>query len=286
MRATFEALPLDKGSSFRFFEIDQSGGFDGHWHYHPELELKWVLDGVGQRMVGDHMEAFGPSDLILVGSNLSHCWRTAPDFTASSRAYVLQFPRQVISGRPELRAIEKMLGESSRGLSFHISGKETGRRLELAFDRLRGAKAGTWESYAFWLSLLGELTELPRTLLASEEFSPREPQDDRLAKVIDLIFESAERPMEEGLFAEACKLASMTPSAFSRFFKRHTGRTFSRFLNQARISRASRLLVESEQNVLAISLECGFGSLSHFNRVFAELKGDSPGQWRRKFRAA
>ena len=121
MRATFEALPLDKGSSFRFFEIDQAGGFDGHWHYHPELELKWVLDGVGQRMVGDHMEAFGPSDLILVGSNLSHCWRTAPDFTASSRAYVLQFPRQVISGRPELRAIEKMLGESSRGLSFQIS---------------------------------------------------------------------------------------------------------------------------------------------------------------------
>jgi len=100
MRATFEALPLDKEASLRFFEIDQTGGFDGHWHYHPELELKWVIDGVGQRMVGDHMEAFGPSDLILVGSNLSHCWRTAPDFTGSSRAFVLQFPRQAISGKP------------------------------------------------------------------------------------------------------------------------------------------------------------------------------------------
>jgi len=78
----------------------------------------------------------------------------------------------------------------------------------------------------------------------------------------------------------------MTPSAFSRFFKRHTGRTFSRFFNEAKVARASRLLVESAETVLSISLECGFGSLSHFNRTFEEIKGSSPGRWRKQFRAS
>ena len=79
VRASFEALTLDGTSTFRFIQIDREDGFDGHWHYHPEYELKWVREGVGQRMVGDHVESFGKDDFVLVGSNLPHCWRTHPN---------------------------------------------------------------------------------------------------------------------------------------------------------------------------------------------------------------
>jgi AraC-like DNA-binding protein/mannose-6-phosphate isomerase-like protein (cupin superfamily) len=285
MRATFEALPLHQEASFRFIEINQPDGFDGHWHYHPELELKWVLEGVGQRMVGDHMEPFGPSDLILVGSNLSHCWRTAPNFSGNSRAYVVQFPQDLISQRPEWFSVQQMIDDSSRGVSFKLIRK-TRKKLEAAFACLYSKKPGTLESFSAWVSILGELSILPRQFLASSGFQQKETEDDRLARAINLILDSADHPIGEPLFKKACREVEMTPSAFSRFFKRNTGRTFSHFLNEARISKASRLLVESEENVLSISLECGYGSLSHFNRVFAELKGESPGQWRRKFWAA
>ena len=237
-------------------------------------------------MVGDHMQSFGPSDLVLVGSNLSHCWRTAPDFSGHSRALLLQFPQDLLSQGPELSGIHKLLEDSQRGLCFQLRGSSVQDRLKKSFKKLGITESGTWESYSAWLSLLGELTEMPREYLASAGYNPKEPEDERLARVIDFIFESVEGSIDKAIFPMTCEIASMTPSAFSRFFKRHTGRTFSRFLNEARVARASRMLVESRETVLSIALECGFGSLSHFNRTFEVIKESSPGRWRKKFRAS
>ena len=151
---------------------------------------------------------------------------------------------------------------------------------------MKTAEQGSWSSYTCWIKLLGLLTELPKQILASEGYNLKKPVDDRLARVIDYIFEKVETQITPSLFDESSDLVSMTPAAFSRFFKRHTGRTFSRFVNEAKIARACRCLVESEETVLAISLECGFGSLSHFNRIFVDCKGCSPGRWRSKFKVS
>ncbi len=286
MRASFEALTLDGRSTYRFIQIDRGDGFDGHWHYHPEYELKWVREGVGQRMVGDHVESFGKDDFVLVGSNLPHCWRTAPEFTGSSQASLLQFPPDSLGTNPETKKIRDLLEQSRLGLRFDLSDKSNKERVRDAFDHLETAKQGSWSSYACWIELLGLLTELPGQSLASSGYNLKQPVDDRLARVIDYVFEKVETQINPTLFDESSELVSMTPAAFSRFFKRHTGRTFSRFVNEAKIARACRCLVESEETILAISLECGFGSLSHFNRIFMEYKECSPGRWRSKFKAA
>ena len=285
VRASFEALVLDGTSTYRFIQIDREDGFDGHWHYHPEYELKWVRQGVGQRMVGDHVESFRKDDLVLVGSNLPHCWRTAPEFTGSSQASLLQFPPDCLGTNPETKKIRDLLDQSRLGLRFDLSNKGNKERLEEAFDQMETTKQGSWTSYINWINLLGLLTELPCQVLASQSYNLKEPVDDRLARVIDYVFEKVETQIDPALFDESSNLVSMTPAAFSRFFKRHTGRTFSRFVNEAKIARACRCLVESEETILTISLECGFGSLSHFNRIFMEYKGCSPGRWRAQFKA-
>ncbi len=286
MRASFEPLTLDGESSYRYIEIDREHGFDGHWHYHPEYEIKWVRDGAGQRMVGDHLESFGSNDLVLVGSNLPHCWRTDPEYRGRSRAKLLQFSPDCLGENPEMGKIRELLEKSKLGLRFNLSERGTIERVEEAFDQLKAASQGTWLSYACWIQLLGLLTELSKQPLATEGYALKEPVDDRLARVIDFIFEQVESQVSPSLFEHSSDLVSMTPAAFSRFFKRHTGRTFSHFVNEARIARACRSLVESEETILTVSLECGFGSLSHFNRVFVGHKGCSPGRWRARFKAA
>ena len=178
------------------------------------------------------------------------------------------------------------MDQSRLGLRFDLSNKGNKERVGEAFEKLETTEQGSWSSYTSWIELLGLLTEVPSQTLASQGYNLKEPVDDRLARVIDYVFEKVETQITPSLFDESSELVSMTPAAFSRFFKRHTGRTFSRFVNEAKIARACRCLVDSEETVLAISLECGFGSLSHFNRIFMENKGCSPGRWRSQFKAA
>jgi AraC-like DNA-binding protein len=78
-------------------------------------------------------------------------------------------------------------------------------------------------------------------------------------------------------------LAGMSPSAFSRFFKLHTGRNLSEYIIDQRLGYASRMLVDSTNSVAEISYACGFNNLSNFNRIFKKRKGCSPSEFRENY---
>ena len=44
------------------------------WHFHNECELTYIFNGHGQRYVGNNVETFTSDELVLLGSNLPHCW--------------------------------------------------------------------------------------------------------------------------------------------------------------------------------------------------------------------
>ncbi|MGN6420388.1 MAG: helix-turn-helix domain-containing protein, partial [Pseudobacter sp.] len=75
-------------------------------------------------------------------------------------------------------------------------------------------------------------------------------------------------------------IANMNKQAFCRYFKSRTQKTFVEFLNEVRISHACRLLTESSQPVADLAYDCGFNSITNFNRIFKEIKGISPRQFR------
>jgi AraC-like DNA-binding protein len=72
----------------------------------------------------------------------------------------------------------------------------------------------------------------------------------------------------------------MSPSAFSRFFKLHTGRNLTEYIIDIRLGAASRMLVDTSQSISEISFKCGFNNLSNFNRIFKKKKGCSPTEFR------
>jgi AraC-like DNA-binding protein len=74
----------------------------------------------------------------------------------------------------------------------------------------------------------------------------------------------------------------MSIPAFTRFFKKTTGRTFTSYLNELRISYACRMLIESDLSISEIAFKAGFRNLSNLNRRFLNLKRVSPKIYRQQ----
>lgn len=287
MRAQFEDVPWTEHESFlvRAYDLPR---FSVPWHFHPEIELTLIQEGSGDRCVGDHLENFKAGDLVLLGPNLPHYWHShASDEGARSRgsrarAIVIQLREDSLGKKfftlPETASWLRLLERSRRGLAFPSSivsavSHEMQQLLEQdGTQRLLGL-----------LAILQRLTEgLPRArLLASEHYFPDcdHRTAERMQKVHHFLYAHLAEPI--GL-DDVARAAGMSSAAFSRYCRRVTGRTLTRLLAELRVTQACKLLTETQQSISEVAFASGFQSISNFNRVFHDLKGENPMSFRRK----
>lgn len=284
VRARIEKLLPPDAASF-IYRIKREPSFGVFWHYHPEYQLTLVLRGRGKRFVGDDVSRFGPGDLVLTGPNLPHMWCSARERSSSQRpheAIIIQFPESIFGGRfldlPEMAAVRRLLEQSSQGIRFAdaVRGKVAPRMIRMG--RQRG------------LARLIELLEILRILsqspvdriLSSRIFAPAVgfADRDRIDSICRYVAENSTRPI---VLAQAAAAAHMSVPAFTRFFRKCTGKTFLEYLTELRVGAACRLLVETDRTVTEVCYAAGFGNLSNFNRRFRELKGVTPREFRRQY---
>ena len=106
----------------------------------------------------------------------------------------------------------------------------------------------------------------------------RKKEQDRIRKIYALV---DERYQAKITVEEVASLCNMTKPAFCRYFKIATGNTFISFLNQYRISQAKRLLLLGK-NISETCYECGFESLSYFNRTFKTITTENPSSFKKR----
>ena len=73
----------------------------------------------------------------------------------------------------------------------------------------------------------------------------------------------------------------LSQSHFMKYFKNTMGTSFIEYLNEYRLTMASRLLLSSDSSILAIAEEVGFENLSYFNRTFKKRFGQTPREYRK-----
>lgn len=249
-----------------------------YWHYHPEMELVYVKGGSGKRHIGSHLSYFHDGELVLIGSNLPHqgfANRLNGNETETVVQMVPDFLGQFFFSIPEMSMIRSMLDRSKRGLSFHGDTKNmVGEKIEALVN---------YNSFEKIVKLLEILHELSRstehTILNAEGFSIEiEKQDnDRINKVLNHVRENFQTQI--GL-TEMSELISMTVPSFCRYFKKLTGKTFTRFVNEYRLVHATKLLSEGQMSITEVCFESGFSNYSHFTKQFKEFSGKSPSNYR------
>lgn len=285
MQAVFEKISAS-GQSFVVRErVDAAFGF--RWHFHPEYELTYIAQSSGQRFAGDSIERYRDGDLVLLGPNLPHTWMSDDATNGTSRtnkhrAIYAQFPGDFAGAdffdKPELAGIARLLERAAQGLRFR--GKTQQRAARLMPELLAAS------GLSRLLKLLEILDLLARSksarALSSKTFAPSLKRHDerRIDAVCRYINEHFAQPIGQ---PDAARRTHLSVSAFSRFFKKSLGRTFSEYVNELRVGQACRLLIESDKSVAEIAFGSGFENLSNFNRRFRALKKISPREYRRKF---
>lgn len=255
-------------------------------HNHAVYELNFVEHAAGvRRIVGDSTEIIGDYDLVLITSaDLEHVWEQNECQSEDIREITVQFDFNMseddLMGRNPFESIRKMMNEAKKGLCFPLKAI---MKVYPMLDKLSSIKDGFYAVTQF-MSILYELSlcDGARTL-ATSSYAKITVEDDsrRILKVKNYINKNY---MDEIRLAMMADMAGMSPSAFSRFFKLHTGRNLIDYIIDIRLGYASRLLVDTPDSISKISFECGFNNLSNFNRIFKRKKGCSPSEFRENYR--
>ncbi len=281
MRALLERVALQPGESFacREFRLPR---FNSPWHFHPELELTLIEHSHGLRFVGDSLKRFEAGDLVLLGSNLPHHWNNPPEWRGTARSIVVQFRSDLLGPNwleiSELGAIKRLLARAGRGV--HFSGKAAAT----AAARMRAMTGLT--GFARLQLLLETLHGLASAAgaqpLASAGFAPvlNVEDESRLGRVIDYVNRMAAEGVQQ---RDAARRAGLSPAAFSRYFRKKMGHTFEAFVNEVRVGRICRALIEeSDRSVAEVAFAAGYNNLANFNRQFRRRTGLSPVAYRKK----
>lgn len=287
MKASLEHLSHADGAAIQLKKVVQSR-FDAPYHFHPAFELTLIISGEGKRFVGNQITDFHPGDLVLLGSNLPHCWQNhRTDWLAdeqnqeAAQALVVHFKYDFLGSsfieNESCSSIKHLLDRASAGLS--IQGPTQDR---VARDLLKLADLAPFPRLLSFLNILHALTLAGsdvQNIDSNEGGYVLSPIDlERINRVYAYVIANY---TQEVHLDEVAHLANMTETAFCRYFKKVTNKTFVALVTEFRIKHACQMLRTSAKPMVEICFESGFGNVSHFNKQFKIWMNVPPLQYRK-----
>lgn len=285
MKAIFQKVPVPSETSFAVQQF-RSPYFDIPWHFHPECELVLVTEGTGKRFVGDHISHFSPGNLVLLGSNLPHWYRSDAayydhDPVLQAASLVIQFhpnfPGHSFFELPEATNIKKLLKKSAMGVEILGDTRKRIITLMTAISRLEGM-----ERLLHLLSILHIIASSGETRVLSNPGTTAVniKDSERINKIYEYVMSNFTRPIQ---LSEISARLNMCSSTFCRYFKNRTRKNFTYFLNEIRIGHACKLLIEGDYSVTEICFMSGYNNVAFFNRQFKTFKGKTPKEFRKEY---
>ena len=285
-RGALEVVVPRGDESIRWLEHGYPSAL-ARWHYHPEIEIHLIRESRGYMMAGDGMVSFSPGQVSLLGSNVPHNWIS--DLTAGTVISHRDVACQVHPNRiqalarifPEAGQISALLqrghqaivlsGQSAVRVATKLTDMGNHRELDRLIDLLEIFRVFVQAPSNEWSTMVTPGYEPDASVDAA----------NRINQVLAYVNSHIAGQIS---LNGAAEVVSMSPSAFSRFFKKAAGINFSDMVRRLRISRASRLLVTTDLPIARIRVRSGFGNVANFNRRFKQEMGTTPRAYRQSHR--
>lgn len=288
MKPVLYSFPKTQQESFSVQTEEGLPHFYDVLHYHPELQITIILESYGTYFIGDSIERFQAGDIFLIGPNLPHVFRNDQAFYQDQSTLRASFISMYFNDQsfgkeffklPEMWHTDQLLKKASRGI------KAQGRTKVIVGEKMkRLVSLEGFDRFLMLLSILNTIaTSTEWEYISKVSFSA--PQKETESKKINDVFDYIMNHFNSAISLEAvAAVANMSTTAFSRYFKQRTQKTFSNFLSDVRIGHACKLLIEGEYNITEISYACGYNNISNFNRQFKAITKHTPSEYLKRYK--
>jgi AraC-like DNA-binding protein len=207
----------------------------------------------------------------LLGPSLPHYWTYDESFRSENgdgKVVIIHFEKDFAGSnflsKPETKPIIDLLDKSYRGLK--ILGK---CKTSIIDELLNIEKEHPLKQLVTLINILTELsfsTEVQFLAGQAYKHHKKSEQELRIKRILNFI--SANFYDSELCLEKMAKMASMSTSSFSKYFKKQTGQNYIEVLSSLRLSEACKLLGASDYSIAQIAYRCGYNNLSNFNKHF------------------
>ncbi len=147
--------------------------------------------------------------------------------------------------------------------------------LERAYFGTRVIERTQYEAVLRLLEVFAQHLALAAEQIATQQVHAEPTMVERARAVIEA------RSGEALSLEEIARSVHSSTFHFCKIFKRATGMTFTQYLSMVRVAKAKKLLANPQARISEVAFEAGFASLTHFNRMFLRIAGQSPTDFRR-----
>lgn len=284
MKPKFHQVPKQSDNTFRI-RHDVLPNFGTAWHYHPEIELHYVIKGYGVKFIGDNISNFHEGEMILLGSNIPHTWKcTIPqDAKSYVEALVLHFHPESLGREflylPETIDFVKVLNSSRNGLYIYGETKSLIKNLMIQMS-----EASRLRKIIFLLEIfdiLAHSTDYKQISQNQSSLRLDSTDDERMNNIFNYTLKNLRNKI---YLEDVADIANLSVTSFCRYFKNITNKSYYNFLIELRLSHACRLLFNSNHTIKQIVEESGFENMSNFYRHFKVFKNCTPKEYRQRFK--
>jgi len=261
------------------YQEDKELVFYDKFHQHEEIQVSYIAEGEGTLVVGDTINYYKKGDILAIGSNLPHVFKSDTSTNTPSEMLTLFFSNDAFGASffelEELRELKPFFKKVNYG--FKASPKS--KKLKNLFLQLH--ESSKLQRFIVLLEVLKSLSKSKTQALSSFIYDKKytDSEGKRMRDVMDYTMQNYHHQIS---LNDVAQVSAMTKNAFCKYFKKRTNKTFFRFLNELRIENASKMLLTNEDYSIAeVADKSGFNNISNFNRQFKSVKKIVPSEYRK-----
>lgn len=268
----------DKGT----FQVSHRRALSHHMpvsHFHSTYEIYYLMSGKREFFIQDRTIEINEGDVVIIAPNILHRTTNA-DRPKHERLVINLHERYFSPDGSHLDVLNPLSDRDYLIVNGSLRDRLSIESIARAIIQEMQERGSGFELFAQTLAVQLLITccrhvkqnDIEPTLQAS-------PMHERISEIVRYINEYYMEGLSLHMLADKFYIS---PYYLSRSFKEATGFAFVEYMNSVRIKEAKKLLEGSPLKVNLIARKVGFGSVTHFGRVFKAVTGHAPLYFRRK----